>query len=56
MKLHNQHVINALNHECDRRIKELPSDSPHADAIFYSFEDAIAVERADQELFLNDQG
>ena len=56
MQLHNQHVIDALNHECDRRIKELPSDSPHADAIFYSFQDAIDVERADQELFLNDQG
>ena len=42
---HNQHVIDSLNHECDKRIKELDSDSPHADYIFYSFQDFINEEK-----------
>ena len=45
MKLHNQHVITALNHECDKRIKELDSDSPHSDYIYYSFQDFINEEK-----------
>tara|TARA_B110000858_G_scaffold79526_1_gene92131 strand:+ start:102 stop:344 length:243 start_codon:yes stop_codon:yes gene_type:complete len=42
---HNQHVIDSLNHECDKRIKELDSDSPHGDYIYYSFQDAINEEK-----------
>jgi len=45
MQLHNQHIITALNHECDKRIKELDSDSPHGDYIFYSFQNAINSEK-----------
>lgn len=45
MQLHNQHIITALNHECDKRIKELDLDSPHGDYIFYSFQDAINSEK-----------
>jgi len=45
MELHNQHIITALNYECDKRIKELDSDSPHGDYIFYSFQDAINLEK-----------
>ena len=45
MKLHNQHIINALNYECNKRIKELDSDSPHGDYIYYSFQDLINIEK-----------
>ena len=45
MNLHNQHVITALNYEMDKRIKELPSDSPHGDYIYYSFQDFINEEK-----------
>ena len=43
--LFNQHVIDSLNVMCDERIKDLPSDSPHGDYIFYSFQDAINSEK-----------
>ena len=56
MKLHNQHIITALNHECDKRIKELDADSPHGDYIFYSFQDDINLEKEDQEFFVVDWG
>ena len=42
---HNQHVIDSLNVLCDQRIKDLPSDSPHGDYIYYSFQDAINEEK-----------
>ena len=45
MNLHNQHVVTALNYEMDKRIKELPADSPHGDYIYYSFQDAINQEK-----------
>ena len=45
MKLHNQHIITSLNYECNKRIKELDSDSPHADYIYYSFQDLIIIEK-----------
>ena len=47
VKLHNEHIITALNYEDDRRIKELGLESPHGDYIFYSFEVAIDDERED---------
>ena len=43
--LFNQHVIDLLNVECDRRIDELDSDSPHGDYIWYSFQDLINREK-----------
>jgi|GEM_PF-4137000 len=43
--LHNQHVIDSLNVMCDERIKELDSDSPHGDYIYYSFQDLINEEK-----------
>jgi hypothetical protein len=43
--LHNQHVIDSLNVMCDERIKELDSDSPHGDYIYYSFQDLINREK-----------
>ena len=52
MQLHNQHIITALNHECDKRIEELDADSPHGDYIFYSFQDEINLEKEDQEFFI----
>jgi hypothetical protein len=54
MKLHNQHIIDFLNHECDRRIEALDIDSGGGDAIFYSFQDDINLEKADQELFVSE--
>jgi|TARA_R110002167_G_scaffold348932_1_gene560581 hypothetical protein len=47
VKLHNEHIITALNYEYERRIKELGLESPHGDYIFYSFEVAIDDERED---------
>ena len=44
-KLNNQHVIDSLNVLCDERIKELDSDSPHGDYIYYSFQDLINREK-----------
>jgi len=43
--LFNQHVIDSLNVMCDGRIKDLPSDSPHGDYIYYSFQDLIDREK-----------
>ena len=45
LQKHNQHVIDSLTVMCDQRIKDLPSDSPHGDYIYYSFQDAINEEK-----------
>ena len=43
--LFNQHVIDSLNVMCDERIKELDSESPHGDYIYYCFQDLINEEK-----------
>ena len=45
--LFNQHVIDSLNVMCDERIKELDSESPHGDYIYYCFQDLINEEKGE---------
>mgnify|MGYP003677077204 CR=1 len=51
--LHNQHVIRFLKSIRDYRLSLLSCDSPHGDYIYYSYQDYIDIEIADQKNFIN---